>query len=927
MNATPYLHLLWKEYRAIRAFWLSLVLLVMGTLWLTMALSTDASYSRNMVYSLALGAPAFFALGAAGTAFALEQEEGTFDFLRAAPVSARQVLTSKLGLTFLATVAMLLVLVPVAWRLSGGQLPEPQVLRGMLSLWLLAAIEAIAWGAFFSLLTARPLTAICLALVAVTTTVHLLAWNSWTKSNQAYELAPYLAVAPRRALLAGLLLAVDVLLGLRWLSDAEPATRSSWKSWNFRRFRRKPDIAVAARDANSDRKMVESPDRSAIRSRLSWQHWRQSRRLMLLMGGLQIVATLVVLNGGLQEGGEGAIVPFAAMAALAGACVFLPDQEKRNYRFFVEHSVPPRSVWLSRQVPWMATVTFSTFVACLFWLYLRRHTSETYILPPIVLGLWFVAISYAAGQWMSMFVRSGLLAGFFGLLLAGLLCGWAYMMNELHVPRQWSVLPIPLVLLAATWLRAPDWIAENTRWSARLRAAAIVLVPTAAIMAAAINHRVKQVPEGPLDFNVAQYEAGMTEASRETAAMYRRADELLVFDPEGHMHLEDNAESLALLVEAGRRESCTLDDPRRSSDEMELNHALSLVQLMLSSAGQLERDGNLDAALDRYFETLHVISHWQQHKASRSKRNSGADFVEMVLRRLVAWSTQPGQTPERIKGAIERLSAVDNSMLHIDDGLKSNHILVRRALDGDPSELAGLIGERPGLTMHLLRLRLPWEKTREVRLLKQSTHYTLRGLESVRDKLSRGEEIVGYLPRDDWRPYTNQLRPDHWLSNYVWAGEASAELAEFEERRRATLLLLAIEAYRLEHGELPAELSELAGVYLAEVPLDPYSGRDFLYFPEGIPKPASDIDAIALFEAQRLWQDMETGKPGIWSTGPDIYAETWLGGGWQLDDQPPAQLPPKIIQYLTRQYSTGHRLPLYEALARGRWFAIPEPMK
>ena len=29
MNVTPYLHLLWKEYRAIRAFWLSLVLLVM----------------------------------------------------------------------------------------------------------------------------------------------------------------------------------------------------------------------------------------------------------------------------------------------------------------------------------------------------------------------------------------------------------------------------------------------------------------------------------------------------------------------------------------------------------------------------------------------------------------------------------------------------------------------------------------------------------------------------------------------------------------------------------------------------------------------------------------------------------------------------------------------------------------------------------
>ncbi len=46
----------------------------------------------------------------------------------------------------------------------------------------------------------------------------------------------------------------------------------------------------------------------------------------------------------------------AAFAALMGACVFLSDQERRHFRFFVEHNVPPRYVWLTRQTAWLGTL-------------------------------------------------------------------------------------------------------------------------------------------------------------------------------------------------------------------------------------------------------------------------------------------------------------------------------------------------------------------------------------------------------------------------------------------------------------------------------------------------------------------------------------------------------------------------------------------
>ncbi len=947
MNATPYLHLLWKEYRAIRAFWLSLVVMVMGALWLTMALASDPTSRLNLVYSLALGAPAFFALGAAGTGFALEKEEGTFDFLRAAPVSARQVLTSKLGLTILATVAMLAVLVPIAWRITGGQLPEERTWRGMLGLWPLAAIEAVAWGAFFSLISARPLPAICMALVAVSTSEHLLAWNSLPKSTNPYQLDAYLAAAPWRATLTGMVLLADVYLGLHWLSEAEPATRASWKSWNFRRFRRRSSAVTYGQDASIVQDTVDLPNRGAMRSRLFWQHWRQSGRLMMLMGGLQIALTFLAVHGGLQDEWKYAVVATTMLAALAGGCVFLPDQERCHYRFFVEHNIPPRSVWLTRQLPWIATIAIST-CASLYWsslnlldiigrsilmlwsrsYYWPRLWSETGEPVPILLGIAFVAVSYAAGQWTSMFVRSGLLAGFFGLMLAGVLCCWVYLMGELNIPWSMSVLPIPIVLLAATWMRAPDWVSENMRWSARLRAAAMVLVPAAAIFTAAISNRVNQVPEVGLSFDVSKYEVEMTDASRETAAMYRRADELLVGYPEDgndrdRRWLENNAETLSLLHEASLRASCTLDDPVKTSDDVELSHAYTLVRLILVSARELERENKLDEALDRYFEALRMIGHWRQHRASRIQNyiNYGATFyIDMVLPHLVAWwSTQPGQTPERINGAIARLSALDDSMLHLDDGLKSNYLLVQRALEGDPSELAALIGKQPSLTWHLLRLRLPWERRREERLSVLSTDDALGRVESTRVTLSRGKGIFDFQPISLSRHIDS---PSYWLSNNYWGIEAIVELGKFEAQKRATLLLLALEAYRLEHGKLPAKLADLVGAYLPAMPLDPYSGKDFLYFPEGVPKPVTDVESIDLAEARKIWFSMAPGTPGIWSTGPHLYAEFLPSDGLQLtvgDDVVPT---PDIIYYVERD--SNNRLSLYQALARGRWFAVPD---
>ena len=56
-----------------------------------------------------------------------------------------------------------------------------------------------------------------------------------------------------------------------------------------------------------------------------------------------------------------------------------------------------------------------------------------------------------------------------------------------------------------------------------------------------------------------------------------------------------------------------------------------------------------------------------------------------------------------------------------------------------------------------------------------------------------------------------------------------------ETHRRATRLILALEAWKLDHGGLPKSLEDLKGKYLDQLPVDPYTGGAFRYKPKGLP--------------------------------------------------------------------------------------------
>jgi hypothetical protein len=993
-NLVPFARLFWKEYRSVRGFWISLVALVVLIQLITVAFSQDSRDSMGLIYNFALGAPAFFAIGCAGAAFAMEQEDGTFEFLRAGPVTSRQVFVSKLAIAFCATLAMFSLLLPIAMWLMHGELPDAEKFSGMLGLWLVASAEAIAWGTLFSLLTARPLLAICLAVAATSTVAHMLAWTKATGSLGDFSYAPYLQVAPWRLVVAGLVLAVDVYLGRQWLQGVDEVRpkRKTVAGQN-----RSSNTAATATNNVAAHLLATKPDRSAMLGHLVWQHLRQSGWLMAILTALVFVAVMAsrMIDQVVHGDERPMAIPMIVLAVLMGCCMFLADQEKRRYRFFVEHNAPPRYVWFTRQMLWLPVVIATTLYFCWRWIadgnwsiisweiqlstnhwLWRDHVNDwrqLLHLPPVVLVFACVAVSYATGQWASMFVRSGLMAAFVGAVLSALLCGWTLLMDTMRVSFWWSVWPIPLLLIFATWLRAPDWIRENTSWNARLRAAAVLLIPTTALLVAVPNYRVRQIPAVRCGFDPAAYVGQITPAGLAVGELYRQASD--TYEPlywkqlpsgeearpgrdtddlrrvtEEEVHwLDKNKKSIALMLEAAQRSTCYFQNPQSLTNLVGLRNSGGLIDLIVVSARQLEAEGKLSEAMDRYFTGLKIAAQWSDH-ANSNEAIRRKDIAQMMLYELREWGAQKNQTSEQLTVALHKLQAINTNLLRNDDSLKSDYIVTQRYLQGDEkahSAFYDLAGGKKQVQDNLIWSKLmPWENHRALRLLNLLTTTALSRFQTVLQKLEAEDNqgVVNYIaPLHRTWPfdpaayleitYGGYRHPDvrenaEWFEttnpNLRPIGEAGTvaihAVTEFEANRRATMLVLALQAYRLEHGELPQFLSELIPDF-GKLPCDPYSGQYFRYFPEGLRKAIDELP-----------QNTTSGEdyfalPGIWCMGPQLRVPT-------LSDQDEMRGSPNEVivsvhepYYELRVRPNDQKRSFAQVWTHGMWFPIPEPQK
>ena len=212
--------------------------------------------------------------------------------------------------------------------------------------------------------------------------------------------------------------------------------------------------------------------------------------------------------------------------------------------------------------------------------------------------------------------------------------------------------------------------------------------------------------------------------------------------------------------------------------------------------------------------------------------------LNAALHLLRYWASAPGQTPERIRRAIRGLEQIQDTMAELEPELRGFYAVGQRAIAGDASAIVdrnpwwGVPRAEYAYFKWFYRL-LPWERERAMRFLNAYVASNATALRQLRGQLEGKEPVQLRSAMEKvvthWREttITPAIPYGDWWASYrsVWVDNTTI--------RRATLIVLALQGWRLEHGVLPSTLDELAPSWLAEVPIDPVAGAPFQYFPDG----------------------------------------------------------------------------------------------
>lgn len=568
-NTSMLRRFLWKEYRMLRGFWLAVGVLAILAQSITLLFGMKQDLVPGYVFVTAWGAAALYAVGCTITLFSAEREEGTHDFLQLLPINWWSMFAGKVLLAIGSAIGLALVLSLTGWLIAGGSWPRATMVREVLSIAGVAIVEATVWGLLFSLLMRQPLLAAIVSM-AVASLGAQLAVAATAPASQAFVAAAYAQAVPMRLLICLGVFAVDVWLASRWLQPAgeSAAGRLRQRLSGLSSLRFRQNVSTAATRADT-----ESPqlNRRRMFGRLLWQTWRESWKTMLAAVPISVLLMVNLAVVGWLSNAELLTIFLGPLIlpAIFGALVFRADQRDGHRQFLVAHAGRPRYVWLARQLVWLSALIVIGLIIQLvatalsaFGLneQLRFALSYQYFANGYQHSAWTTAwqsyefasifgqitalswcawlAAYGLGQLCSMMLRREVLAGFLSLLLAALLTAWTIAVGLWQLNPLWFVLPLAVGSMAATWLRAPDWMLGRTTvlsWSQPLVAIALAIASVLIMLPASRTAQLPDfTPTGLHDFSLESpnrsFARWQPESSiaRKTSAEYEQLQAMLV---------------------------------------------------------------------------------------------------------------------------------------------------------------------------------------------------------------------------------------------------------------------------------------------------------------------------------------------------------------------------------------------------------------
>jgi hypothetical protein len=914
----------WKEYRMLRGFWLAGFAIAAALQWLFVAIKPPNFHLENILFFVACGAAALYAVGAAITLFAAETEERTRDYLRLLPGDWKAMFAAKVALAAAST-----FLLGLALTLTGAWLEAwPRDADLPLGVVGVAAIEGLCWGLLFSLWWRQPLLA-AVAAMACGSLGAQLAISFGTTSQGSWTAQAYSDAAPVRLLICFCVFAVAVLLGRRWFYPQAPAEH--------------PHILDRVSTSAIRRQAKTRLPRSKMFSRLLWQTWRESWRLMAtgLVLGIILFILLMIPVDFLPTIRDAWMIASLVPVAVLGALVFRPDQQHDHRLFVATHAIPPRRLWWARQTVWLAVIIalglavnalaswgmrnevrngllgylqgdwgYTDLLGREFsnddspWTQWWRYERGYEIYSQGVLTIWCaVFASYGLGQLCSMLLRESLLAGFLAILFSILIGAWSLLMFRWQMSPLIYVLPVAIVALLATWLRTPSWVIGRNSLKHWLLPATVIIVPLAGIIFTVPGVRLQQleIPEPAYPYLKESFHqmAGNYAAQREdrdklddelnqlaAEIHWPRIDTIIVDDktwydyeiseqdyetyrsgrsadlPKSFQNVikRFNAEQRrqqAVLNQEVVKKLIKLSDRPLFSQVINNQHRRALAELLKNDTERLTADGDLEGA-------------WERLKALARFDDSLHYYELPYLDAILTWAQHPEQTSKQLKLAIADLQQVFNSLplpseRKLGDYWRSHDVISGRAVPS--GSLSALL---------LLSNRLPGEQERGLvaldRLTAQVLNYTGAAVHLARGGTARRErnaetvdnprELIRMAPwwelyaihpiafNGQWNSFLNANRLTDAAATSFFAArifDDSGNLRErlrhwvdAETRRRATLIQLALLAYRVDHDEYPESLNDLKVYWPTMLPWnvnDPYSNKSFKYHPNGLEHP------------------------------------------------------------------------------------------
>jgi len=1077
MNRSIFWRIVWKEYRLQRALWIAmafLTLLIMGSV---VTLAEGANDKTQTLFLIAACLPACYALGCGAMLFAGEHELGTYEFQRTYPVRATLVGCGKVafGLTSIAAMFVTTVLLALAmneWKLPEGlhedltswSLPWPVFgvfafgvfgTAALFSAWLKRVLMAAILGVFTFSLVAQIVAcliagdnwywdreqwaglAVFLLAVVLWTTFFYLLLKQWLAAMFVGIPVAIVGSFLLAATVAGIpynirgeqFVAVGLILGVPLLANA----------WVLeRRFLQRRMQAILAASHAKGKALLKTEARSdgasdgwRIFGRLVWLHWRQSCYMVTTMTALLAGLTIFIawMDGGRLFGrGYPVNGDAQALAVLAfylvlmgvpilGTCAFAGDQHRRSYRFLADRGVPPKLVWLSRQViavliPGVVIGTilllFSLLLAMIDSQFAAVAMTEVGVVNILVHSFAFLAISLLAGQFCSMFLRSSFLAGFFSIPLAVFLTGWCVLMSYWHISWLWSVIPIPIVLLVATRVRTADWLVERNTIRAWLKPLAVVILPMIAVLLAVPLYRVYQIPAVGLGLLLSDYTRPMTEEEKATFDLYveanghfveRKANEEppeepsrgeriqsseaagvegMVSDASSAVNDEDevpdssrpasqeaavvapskSAAGAASVIHPAGKEKPASDDAEKltpndiawldanqetialaikasrgklfvpvSENPPKLPEYWRLYTLLAKSAMRLESEGKLDDALECRLANVRMSGEFENNL--RWSSGSIASYAD-----LAHWAAKPNQTPERILAALHALEQCKVTVPR--HHVVQDYVSLRAALSSvkgfSQSKMYDARKRIPMTTT--IWLHLPWERLRALRLLDCL----------ICSDLAMLYEFGDYSVGTDVRPTRGQQQWWQQQEDLPWAIQKGINVPPLnsceyigwylalETKRhyvvrlavhRSTCTALALAAWRLQHGALPKTADELLDACNKKLPIDPYSGEPFQYFPDGLPVTLQPRASASCFYVDPiLRRQIPAATPLLWSPGQYVLFNRPTGLDANAGEK--HKIDPAHCRIYTRE--GWDRSPQSELELWNAGWAIPIPM-